>query len=380
MKADRASSEQILKSAISSPRPAWNEAAIWMGASLPALLGLYRRHRWAIEPRYWLDAVIDLGFATINSGLGGLAEAVWRGQCIMPPIVAPLFILGHWRTGTTWLHELLSCDPQLRCPTTYECFVPHHFLLTQRWVQRWARFAIPRTRSVDQVTVGWDRPQEDEFALLNLGIPGPYARLAFPNQVEQDLAWLDLDQLSETDQRRWRTTWLWFLRHLLTARSGQLCLKSPPHTCRLPTILDLIPDSRFIYLVRKPSEVIPSTIRLWSSLSQIYGYQRGDPQRLLADVPRMFAHFHQRFEATRQRIPADQLMVVRYEELIADPLATLRRLYAGLNLGEFSQIRERVISLVESRSSYQRNQHVVDHELQAAIRDSVRDYEQCHGY
>ncbi|MFM7845934.1 MAG: sulfotransferase family protein [Planctomycetota bacterium] len=351
-----------------------------MGASLPALLGLYRRHRWAIEPRYWLDAAIDLGFATINSGLGGFVETVWGGRSVAPPIVAPLFILGHWRTGTTWLHELLSCDPQLRCPTTYECFVPHHFLLTQRWVQRWARFAIPRTRSVDQVTVGWDRPQEDEFALLNLGIPGPYARLAFPNQAEEDHKWLDLEPLGELEQRRWCTTWLWFLRHLLAARAGQLCLKSPPHTCRVPTILELFPDSRFIYLVRNPSEVIPSTIRLWSSLSQVYGYQRGDPQRWRTEVPQMFAHFHQRFEATRARIPAGQLQVVHYEELIADPLDTLKRLYDGLKLGAFAQIQERVISLVKSRSSYQRNQHGADSDLQVAIRDSVRDYEQCHGY
>ncbi|MFM7843489.1 MAG: hypothetical protein ACKPEY_04555, partial [Planctomycetota bacterium] len=71
---------------------------------------------------------------------------------------------------------------------------------------------------------------------------------------------------------------------------------------------------------------------------------------------------------------------VHYEELIADPLDTLKRLYDGLKLGDFAQIQEQVISLVKSRSSYQRNQHGVDLDLQVAIRDSVRDYKQCHGY
>ena len=35
----------------------------------------------------------------------------------------PIFIIGHWRTGTTMLHELLALDARHRCPSTYESLV-----------------------------------------------------------------------------------------------------------------------------------------------------------------------------------------------------------------------------------------------------------------
>ena len=361
-------------------RPGWNEAAIWMGAGLPALLSLFRRHGWAIERGHRLDSIIDLGFAAANSTLGGIVELLTANRSARVDITSPLFILGHWRTGTTWLHELLNCDPRLRCPTTYECFVPHHFLATRRWAQRWANFAIPRTRTVDQVDVGWNQPQEDEFALLNLGIPSPYARIAFPQQAERDLDWLDLDQLSAADQQRWRAACLWFYRRLLAANPGQLCLKSPPHTCRLPTLMSLFPTSRFVYLVRDPNAVVPSTIRLWSTLSHVYGYQQVDELRLRLEVPRMFTHFHERFEATRHLIPADRLLVLRYEELVADPLSQLQKLYDSLSLGDFSQVREIVTRLLRRRASYRGNQHALDEQLREAITECSPGYRACHGY
>ena len=347
---------------------------------LDALLSLFRRHGWSIERGHRLDSIIDLGFAAANSTLGSIVEWFAAMRSTTVEINSPLFILGHWRTGTTWLHELLSCDPQLRCPTTYECFVPHHFLWTQRWAQRWTKFAIPPTRTVDQIDVGWSQPQEDEFALLNLGIPSPYSRIAFPQRTDRDLDWLDLDGLSAADQERWRAACLWFYRRLLTAKPGQLCLKSPPHTCRLPTLMSLFPSSRFVYLVRDPNEVIPSTIRLWSTLSQVYGYQQIDELKLRQEVPQMFAHFHERFEATRALIPADRLIVVRYEDLVADPLGQLQMLYDSLSLGGCPIIKKKVTRLVSRRASYRRNQHVVDEPLRDAIAKSAHHYRADHGY
>ena len=62
-------------------------------------------------------------------------RAVYGGAVARTPIRhAPLFIVGHWRTGTTLLHELLILDPRHAFPTTYQCMEPNHFLLTERLV------------------------------------------------------------------------------------------------------------------------------------------------------------------------------------------------------------------------------------------------------
>ena len=81
----------------------------------------------------------------------------------------PIFILGHWRTGTTLLHEFMIRDERFGYPTTYECMDPNHFLLTEGLFTRWLNFLVPTHRPMDNMKAGFDRPQEDEFALCMLG-------------------------------------------------------------------------------------------------------------------------------------------------------------------------------------------------------------------
>ena len=89
--------------------------------------------------------------------------------------------------GTTLLHELLIRDPRHAFPTTYECLVPHHFLMTESWLPKLLWWMMPSRRPMDNMPAGWDRPQEDEFALCLLGQPSPYERIAFPNRQEGDV-------------------------------------------------------------------------------------------------------------------------------------------------------------------------------------------------
>src|SRR4029079_7278292 len=75
----------------------------------------------------------------------------------------PLFVLGHWRSGTTLLHELLILDPRHTYPTTFECFAPNHFIWTEWFLAPLTRWLLPKKRPMDNMTAGWDLPQEDEF-------------------------------------------------------------------------------------------------------------------------------------------------------------------------------------------------------------------------
>ena len=43
-------------------------------------------------------------------------------------VEAPVFILGHYRSGTTYLHELLSNDPGFASPNRFQAFNPSTFL------------------------------------------------------------------------------------------------------------------------------------------------------------------------------------------------------------------------------------------------------------
>jgi hypothetical protein len=302
----------------------------------------------------------------VHTALRLLQTGLYGQQVDRTPIDrAPVFIVGHWRTGTTLLHELLIRDPRQTCPTTYDCLVPHHLLLTRYWGPRLLWWLVPRRRPMDNMVAGWDRPQEDEFALCLLGQPSPYERMAFPNG---SLAPADLDRLSPSRRRQWKAAFLRFMRQLSLANDGRrLILKSPPHTCRIPTLLELFPDARFLYLVRNPYVVYPSTVNLWNSLYARHGLQR-PPFNAVSDyVLDEFVRMHEGFERSRSLIPPGRLTEIRYEDFVRDPLARLEAVYRDLDLGDFEPAREPVEAYLSATKNYETNRY----ELSPAERELV---------
>src|SRR5262249_37202264 len=146
---------------------------------------------------YLYIALIVTFVSLVHTVLRIVQTAVFGRRVRRTALAAPpLFILGHWRTGTTLLHELLIQDDRHAFPTTYECLEPNHFLLTEGLLTRWLWFLMPSRRPMDNMRAGFDRPQEDEFALCMLGQGSPYLTIAFPNRPPQGQAYLDLETLS----------------------------------------------------------------------------------------------------------------------------------------------------------------------------------------
>jgi hypothetical protein len=338
-------------------------------------------HRFRVDAAYWPECLVDLLFAAGNSALGAIQSVAYRQALSKVRLDGdPVFIIGHWRTGTTLLHELLALDPRLRAPTNYECLVPNHFLLTGRWVKSWTSFTLPRMRPPDKMQVTWDSPQEDEFALCNLGVPSPYARIAFPNEGPQNAAYLELDSLSDDRRRAWEQTLLAFLKQITLCGPGRLVLKSPTHTFRLPTLTRMFPDAKWINIVRNPFEVFSSTDGLWRSLYEAYGYQQPRYEGLEEEVLATFARMHERLEATRGLAAAGSFVDVRYEDLVREPVAGLRRIYHLLGLGDFEVARQEIERYLADRSGYVAGQHRVGSQWAAEIRRRWKPYFDRYGY
>ena len=350
------------------------------GVTLGQWLRLVASHGAAMSPAL-LPRAASITFNSVSNSVAAAVEgAIYGRRIAATEIPPPLFIVGHWRHGTTHLHNLLAVDDRFAWPTTYEACFPSAFLVTERLHAPLVDFFLPRTRPMDNIAWSMASPQEDEFALVNLGLPSPYSRIAFPNGQDPDAAGLDLDELPSEEQQRWETTLLDFYHRLLLARSGRLVLKSPPHTCRVPTLRRLFPDACYFYLVRNPRQVIPSTVRLWSTLCATYAYQRPDTTRLVDQVLETFAHFHARFEATRRQIPYERLHVLRYEEFVAAPESSLREIYEKLDLGPFNPITDAVRKLIADRAAYRANQHEPDPALGETIERATADYAKQYGY
>ncbi|HJZ57978.1 MAG TPA: sulfotransferase, partial [Gemmataceae bacterium] len=293
----------------------------------------------------------------------------------------PIFVLGHWRTGTTLLHEYLVLDPRHTSPTTLQCVAPAHFLLTEGLFKRYGNFMVPDRRPMDNMAVGWDRPQEDEFALCLLGLPSPYADLAFPNRLPVYPGSLDLSGLCPPQLEAWKRNFHRFLQLLTFRDPRRLVLKSPPHTARVKVLLELFPDARFVHIVRDPYVVFPSTVNLWKSLARKHGLQTPrDEAAIREKVFREFRVIYDRLEEARPLIPAGRFHEVRYEELVKDPVGRMREVYSGLGLDGFEAYRPKLDEYLKQTAGYETNRYQIGEADRAEVTARWGDVIRRYGY
>jgi omega-hydroxy-beta-dihydromenaquinone-9 sulfotransferase len=189
------------------PTPAKRPSRRWaprffQGTDAVTWARLLYRNRFAVSPRYWYIAAIVSVASTANLVLRWVQDGLYGDELARTPLDKhPVFVIGHWRTGTTLLHELLVQDPQFSYPDFFACFNPNHRLLTERFFKTYANWMAPQQRPMDNMAAGWGRPQEDEFALALLGLPSTYTDLAFPRRPPQHPGSLDLSRTCSTSSR-----------------------------------------------------------------------------------------------------------------------------------------------------------------------------------
>ena len=317
-----------------------------------------------------------------NSSLSVLQRAFYRRRLATAEFHGPpVFILGHWRSGTTLLHELMVLDERLSSPSTYQCFAPDHHLVSAWFFCRFARWLLPGKRPMDNMSAGWERPQEDEFALLTLGLPSPYRRIAFPNQGPVDLDYLDFRDLPQERIVAWMAKLRQFLLSVSIATGRPLVVKSPTHTGRIAALAKEFPEARFIHISRDPRSLFPSTCRLWRSLDAVQALQRPSDDQIESYVIECLKRMYDSFHQGREQVEPHRLVDVRYEDLKQDPVGTLGSIYETLRLSDFEPVQPAIQQWVEAEhSQYQTNQHQLSPEHESLIRDAWRDYFDRYGY
>lgn len=292
----------------------------------------------------------------------------------------PVFIIGHWRSGTTHLHELMVLDPQFASPTTYECFVPSHSLVTAWFVTRWMKFLLPAQRPMDNMATGWDRPQEDEFALCNLGVGTPYRTMAFPNRGPADQEFLSMDGVDPARLAKWKERMQWFVKMVTFRSARQVVMKSPPHTGRVRELLATFPGAKFVHIVRDPYVVFPSTVRLWKSLYQIQGLQVPAFDGLEEYVYDCFERMYAAYERDKSLIPRGSLVEVTYEEVVRNPVAEMQRIYETLDLGPFEAVRPKLEAYLAGLKDYKTNRYELPPALHSEVTRRWGGYAERYGY
>lgn len=285
---------------------------------------------------------------------------------------SPVYVHGFARTGTTHLHNLLAHDPGLGFPTTLQASTAPMFLSVRHWLEPLVAKRLPTTRPMDRVAVSTSLPQEEEVALACMTHLSPVHALSFPNRMREATDRFGLMRLTAGELAQWKRAYLHVLRTATLAAQGRrLVLKSPANLGRTALLRSLFPDAKFVFLMRNPYVVYLSNLRLYRSLLPSYAMTDYDWDEVAAAVRGNFTVMMRRYLRDRESIPPGNLVEVRFEDLEADPLGELERVYDRLRLPGWEHARQPIAAYAESLAGYRKNRYRID---QRVVRVVDRDW------
>jgi hypothetical protein len=281
----------------------------------------------------------------------------------------PIFIIGNFRSGTTFLHRLLVKDREATSLTSWEMYVAPSII--GRKIIRWGmklNYAIGNPAqwlldAFDRIMAeystmhrfGLTEPEEDGQVLFH--IFSSYDLLAlfpFPDLVRQYIYYDDQIPLDvrENDMHYYHEV---LKRHIFSHRQKRYISKNPSYSPKVKSLHKEFPDAKFINLVRNPLQVIPSSISLFSNHLHTYGEPETD-YALQDTVIEHSKHWYLYPHRYLKKLPRDQYIRIRYKDLIADPKGTVERIYNqfGLDIGSEYELvlQEEAVKAQKYRSSH----------------------------
>jgi hypothetical protein len=318
-------------------------------------LGMYRRILASFLAVPGSRKVLWVWLLLIPVYAGFTRLTLWLDRLVFPgyrrvDVKAPIFILGHPRSGTTFLQRLLTQTRDFAAFETWEMAFP---ALTVRGligplVRRLAR----RSRGVVvEAEIGHQvrltEIDEDEavfFHLLDTEMITTISPIGFVDQDLDRLLFHDRQPHARQSVRFFKDVWR---RQLFRTGRSRMISKLPPSALRTKTLLAEFPDARVIYLARSPLEVIPSFLslhrngieRLWGLARLSEAHKRFFFERKYRVSVRWYLYMQDLIE--RGEIPGDQLLEITYDEQIKDLRGTLAKIvsFAGIEIGRELQAR-----------------------------------------
>ncbi len=284
----------------------------------------------------------------------------YRKQLADKPLEhAPVFILGHWRSGTTFVHNVLSCDKHFGYNTTYQTVFPHLMMFGQPFFKKTMSWLMPDKRPTDNMDLAVDLPQEEEFALANM-TPYTYYNFWFLPKYQQEYCdkYLLFNDISDEELKEWEETFTKLIKISLWNTGGtQFLSKNPPHTGRVKELVKMFPNAKFIYLMRNPYTVFESTRSFFTNTIQPLKLQEFSDEQIEENILSIYKKLHDKYETDKHCIPEGNLIEVKFEDFEADALGMTQKIYETLNLPGWDEARTAIEQYVGSKKGYKKNKY-----------------------
>lgn len=273
----------------------------------------------------------------------------------------PVFIIGHWRCGTTHLHNMLSVDTHFGFVSTYQALFPNN--LSSKWLfKTFMKMNMPEKRPTDNIKMNVDYPQEDEFAFSNCQENAYYNFFYFPTHYKKFFERAVLHKnLKEKEIKRWFNEYDKLLKKaLINSGKEQIVVKNPVNTARIDKILALYPQAKFIFIYRNPVTVFFSTrnfLRKWFPTLWFHQVDKNFIDKMIFEI---YIEMMELYEKNKTLIPAGNLLEIRFEDLEKNALQELHKIYEILLREDFSRVEPLLRTYSNAQKNYKKNLYSAD--------------------
>ncbi len=313
-----------------------------------------------ITPRHYLKMVLTFLIILVSTPFRWYEELYYyffvrHGQKTKDPV----FIIGHWRSGTTYLHHILGEDQQMGYVTTYQTVFPH-YLYSKFLFLPFMESQMPEKRPGDNVRLIAKNPQEDEFALSNIN---PYTYYQFMYFPEQYQSFYDrFIRFKDTPHvlKKWKADYRKMIRKACYNTNGNIpVLKNPCNTGRIKILLEMYPNAKFVHIVRNPIVVFLSSRKFFVELLPTLWFHPVDKKFIEDMILDVYEWMVRDLLEIKKLIPEGNYIEVRFEEFEEDPIRHLEILYEQLGIPNFEEARPEFEKYVKKMSGYRKNKYEV---------------------
>lgn len=334
----------------------------------------YRHFRWNV----WVLSVLFIFLYSLHQFLSlffRLLDEVFHRGYKKVNVVKPVFIIANPRSGTTYLHRLLALDDErfVYTKNAHTFFMSSSFVQfynVVRWADRHLFFGLLRktVSKLDEIfwggwddihPMGFNKAEEDELVfaqtLMSPGvfIPFPYFHLHNDNKFLDD----ELPEVKNAVMDFYESSVKRFL-----FRAGQhktYLAKNVMNTARFKTLLRRFPDAQIIYIARHPYDAVPSMASMFTALYRFHSpdVPKTDPSRMV--WAQYGVDFFRYSQEMRQHIPASQFIGIKYDDLLANPQETARKIYAHFGWQTSPAFLEK-LSREQARSYQSRHEYSLE--------------------
>jgi omega-hydroxy-beta-dihydromenaquinone-9 sulfotransferase len=345
------------------------------GTSLPQLLRLFRRNPISYHPKYLLRILFLLQSGFWSSIFGYIENKRFRAKIESSPVPkSPIFIIGHWRSGSTLLHQIMNLDANMLTPTLFQVAEPDCFLTARKYYRPIMKLLLRKNRPMDQVKLGMDEPQEDEYAIYRLTNHSPLERLIFPLNSNYFLKDCSSFVPAGHEKANWENQILNFFKKLNFGKNKTIVSKNPFNSMRIKELTALFPDARFIHIYRHPCDVVPSTMHLWKIVQKQNCLNNLGATPAFTDVIDFLDHILNVIQQDLSFVADENKYILKFEDLEKDPVKVIKDLYSYFRIPFSELFKKDLEAFIKEIEGYQKNQYQLTPDETEQIRNRMKSH------